>query len=142
MTPEVELIALNYIAYASRAPDPAADEFLASGFAAMLDLVEDDPSTAWEIIKFLIQHYEEADYYAPATTEAQRVIGLLAAGPLEDLLSSHGPAVIEEVERNALQDRRWAWALGGVWRFQMNEDIWQRVQRAADNTWWDRSAPK
>ena len=142
MTPEDELIALNYIAYAMRVPEPTAEEFSASGFGAMLHLVEDNPSTAWEIIKFLIEHYEEADYYATTKTDAQTVIGLLAAGPLEDLLSGHGPAFIEEVERNASQDRRWAWALGGVWQFQMNEDIWKRVQRAADNTWWEKSAPE
>ncbi|MCA8895110.1 MAG: hypothetical protein KDA48_07605 [Amphiplicatus sp.] len=133
---------MNYIAYASRVPEPAAEEFLADGFFAMLHLVEDDPSKAWKIIKFIIQHYGEADYYTTTKTEAQSVVGLLAAGPLEDLLSAHGPTFIEEVEQNASKDRRWAWALGGVWQFKMSKDIWERVQRAADNTWWERSVTK
>ena len=133
---------MNYIDYANRVSDQEKEESLVD-FIAMLHLVEDDPSTAWETIKFLIERYEEADYYAIAEeTEAHRVIGLLSAGPLEDLLSAHGPTFIDEAEQFASKDRRWAWALGGTWQCKMSEEIWRRVQQAADNTWWERRAAK
>jgi hypothetical protein len=45
-----------------------------------------------------------------------RVLANLAAGPLEDLLVYHGPAVIERVEALAAEDTVFSQLLSGVWR--------------------------
>ena len=90
----------------------------------------------------LVHSYSTESLYDldAAWTEAQKVIGLLAAGPLKDLLSTKGTSIIYDVEREARRDRRMAWALGGVWRFKMSDDVWTRVQIAADRSWWEHDA--
>jgi hypothetical protein len=52
----------------------------------------------------------------------------LAAGPVEDLLSRHGPDVIEAVERQARGDENFRTLLSGVWRSTIEEAVWERVQ--------------
>ena len=55
---------------------------------------------------------------------------LLAAGPLEDLLGFHGPAVIDEVEQLARENPILRGTLQGVLQFTMSEEIWARVVAA------------
>ncbi len=57
-----------------------------------------------------------------------KVTGILAAGPLEDLLSQHGPDHIDQVEDLARRDERFNHLLGGVWRLSMTDEVWARVQ--------------
>ncbi len=57
-----------------------------------------------------------------------RVLGNLAAGPLEDLLVYQGPAVIEKVEALATRDNRFRQLLAGVWRNRIAQDVWDRLQ--------------
>ncbi|QBB71000.1 hypothetical protein ELE36_11930 [Pseudolysobacter antarcticus] len=70
---------------------------------------------------------------AVADARVEPYLGLLAAGPLEDLLSCHGEAFIERVEAEALLNPRFARVLGSVWQFQMSDEVWTRVQKV-----WDR----
>jgi hypothetical protein len=84
-----------------------------------------------------VQSYPEDDLFSKRNPEARRVVGNLAAGPLEELLDRHGSLFIEAIEKEARSDRRMAWTLGGVWQSSMGNDIWARVQRAAgDNPYW------
>jgi len=62
-------------------------------------------------------------------------ISVLAAGPLEVLLSQHGPNFIERVESEAAKNARFNYLLGGVWRLGMTEDVWSRVKKARRETW-------
>jgi hypothetical protein len=63
------------------------------------------------------------------------VIGVLAAGPLEDLLARQGAEFIDRVEELARKDPKFNYLLGGVWRNKMTDDVWQRVQAARHETW-------
>ncbi len=137
MTNEPDQLASDWIAFARYDADKAPDQVFADGWA-LYDLVEDDPQTAWEVIKLVVRRYPEEDYYSHEKTEAQKVVGNLAAGPLEDLLSAQGPLIIEAVETEAQADRRMAWTLGGVWQHLMTDDIWARVQAVADDSFWSR----
>ena len=113
----------------------------ASGHLAqflLVDFPREEPDLTWDTIKLVMRSYSEADFYADTPTEAQKVCGVLAAGPVEDLLSFHGPRFIEKFEDEARRDRRMAWALGGAWCFEMTGEIWNRVQLAADHTYWER----
>jgi hypothetical protein len=56
------------------------------------------------------------------------IAGNLAAGPLEDLLSRWGPAVIEAVEAEARSVPQFRKMLGGLWRNVIREDVWDRIQ--------------
>jgi hypothetical protein len=103
-----------------------------------LGLPQEQPELTWETIRLVLHAYPEADFYAETETEAQIVCGVLAAGPVEDLLSFHGSRFIEKFEDEARHDRRMAWLLGGVWQFHITDEIWRRVELAADRSYWTR----
>ena len=137
MTSAVEKVASDWIAYARLGPGNAPEQVFADGWT-LVDLVWDDPGTAWQAIKAVVRHYQIDDYYSLDATEAQTVVGLLAAGPIEDLLSREGASFIDAIEAEAKADKRFAWALGGVWQSTTPDDIWSRVQRVADHSYWKR----
>jgi hypothetical protein len=135
MAKSAEQIVSDWVAYARyHSPAEEAPEQVQADAMDLGWLVEDEPEKAWEAIRQVIARYPEADLMAPERTEAQRVVGLLAAGPLEDFLALHGPDYIERVEDEAKRDPRMVWALGGAWKFTMTDDVWARVQRAALTT--------
>jgi hypothetical protein len=86
----------------------------------MYSLLEAFPELAWQLIAEMIER-------APSDAS----LGFLAASPLEDLLSEHGPAFIACVEQRAAESPKFRRALGKVWRLGMTDDVWQRVQQAA-----------
>jgi hypothetical protein len=59
------------------------------------------------------------------------LLGIWAAGPLEDLLALWGATFIDRFETLAIEDSSFRAALGMVWRNDIDEDVWERVQRAA-----------
>jgi hypothetical protein len=66
---------------------------------------------------------------------SERVISVLAAGPLEDLLARHGSIFIARVEELARQDQKFNFLLGGVWQNTMADEVWMRVQAARKEIW-------
>jgi hypothetical protein len=106
--------------------DPEEKDAFDWACMVVTDFAQDEPEKAWECIM-----------YAIARPEFEPHFGVLAASVLEDLLSFHGPAYIEKVESEAKSNHKFAFLLGGVWRFQMNDEIWERVQKAWDRRGWD-----
>jgi hypothetical protein len=96
------------------------------GFDEFDWVVREHPEHAWQCILATL-----------ADARAKPYLGILAAGPVEDLLSHHGSAFIERVENEARRNPNFAWLLGGVWRFQMTKEIWTRVQAVWDRRGWD-----
>jgi len=95
-------------------------------FDDVWELTRNQPEQAWQFI---------LDVWA--RDQSDKIISNLSAGTLEDLLSFHGPAVIERVERQAKTDPKFAFLLGGVWQCQMSDEIWARVQKVWDRRGWD-----
>lgn len=89
---------------------------------------------AWQVSAHLSEAYPDLALAFIVITLDRPVLdhvrALLAAGPLEDLLSFHGPAVIADVERLARQSAVFRSTLQGVWRFTMSDEIWERVVAA------------
>jgi hypothetical protein len=134
-------MAAKYVAH-HRRRDVEIDDQLAADAWALQYAVDDGAPVAWEAIKLVVQHYpmsellaepefEDRIEFGPPMNEAQYVVGLLAAGPIEDLLSYHGAHFIEQVEQTACADERMQWALGGVWQLTMTDEFYARVQLAA-----------
>lgn len=96
------------------------------GFDEFQWIVKEHPEHAWQGILATL-----------ADKRATPFLPILAAGPLEDLLSYHGQAFIERVEIEAKQNKDFAWLLGGVWQFEMSDEIWARVQAAWNRRGWD-----
>ena len=59
---------------------------------------------------------------------SDKMIAVLAAGPLEDLLDKRGEDFIDRIEELARKDPKFNDLLGCVWRTTMTEEVWQRVQ--------------
>jgi hypothetical protein len=87
-------------------------------------LAQEEPDTAWLLILEIL-----------ARTTDDHVMGNLAAGPLEDLITYHGAAVIERVELESRRNPRFRKLLGGVWRNDTPPEIWSRVEAAQGETW-------
>ncbi|HED35053.1 MAG TPA: hypothetical protein ENJ08_12715 [Gammaproteobacteria bacterium] len=64
-----------------------------------------------------------------------KVAGVLAAGPLEDLLAKKGEFYINEIETLSRQDPKFKDLLGGVWQNEMSESLWQRVCKTRGVPW-------
>ena len=63
-----------------------------------------------------------------------KVLGVLAAGPLEDLIDDHGPEYIGHIETEARRNASFRQLLGGVWKSSTPE-VWARVQKARGELW-------
>ena len=61
-------------------------------------------------------------------TDDQRVLGSLAAGPLEDFLGVHGEAYVDTIHTLALEYRRLREVLDGVWQGAMPKQVWHRIE--------------
>jgi hypothetical protein len=66
---------------------------------------------------------------------SDKVIGVLTAGPVEDLLAKRGVEFIDRIEELARKDPKFNYLLGGVWRNAMSEEVWQRVQAIRNHVW-------
>jgi len=84
----------------------------------MQEILESAPEVAWEIVAELIERAPSED-----------ALGYFAAGPLEDLLSDHGPLFIDRIESLAKRQPKLVRALRGVYRMRTTDDVWNRVQR-------------
>jgi hypothetical protein len=84
-------------------------------------LIEDRPDEAWERILALVAQAREES------------LGYVGAGPLEDLLSSHGQAFIGRVEVAAANDPRFAACLATVLgHARFEPSVYERVQQAVE----------
>jgi hypothetical protein len=94
------------------------------GELILFDECHEEPEIAWQTIIAISER--------PLSPEQD---ALLAAGPLEDLLSFHGASFIERVELEAGRNPKFNHLLGGVWKCCMTDDIWNRVQKARREVW-------
>ena len=83
-------------------------------------LIDTQPENAWDFIQALVER---------ATDDALDWVG---AGPLEDLLCEHGPALIDRVERLATTNARFRKCLTSVWgENRMEPSTYARMKTAA-----------
>jgi hypothetical protein len=81
-------------------------------------LTRSEPEEAWSAILAVI-----------AATDDEYTLGMLAAGPFEDLIDAHGQAFVTRIEQKAIEDSRFRSVLQGVWRSSTPE-VWERIERA------------
>lgn len=110
----------EWVSSSQRDEDKAGDLI---GFDEFNWLVQDYPELAWEAL-----------LVALTQPRMEPHLGLLAAGPLEDLLSEHGERWIERVESEAYKNPHFARMLGEVWQSTMKKEIRDRVQKAFDSS--------
>ena len=108
--------------------DELVSRFLSREDISMIDSIvppDDDAESVWSAILHLMQH---------DLSDEQR--SWLAAGPIESLLAWHGTQFIDRIEAEAKRSPAFVHVLGGVWRQDMPDDIWQRVESARGGKVW------
>jgi hypothetical protein len=65
---------------------------------------------------------------------SQNVIGMLAAGPLEDLIQEWGELFVDRIELEARRNPAFRHLLGGVWESSTPE-VWARIEKARGTSW-------
>ena len=55
------------------------------------------------------------------------VLGVLAAGALEDFLVGAGEEYYEEISELARKDQKFKHLLGGVWQNEMSPEFWSKI---------------
>lgn len=86
----------------------------------LYELCETAPRDALDLINYVVN-----------STDDEFLLANLAAGPVEELLCFHGQLLIEEIERTASTSYKFRSLLRNVWKNEINEQVWERVQRAA-----------
>lgn len=105
------------------------------------DKANPEHSSYWAVEKFLDLSDENPELCFKAILQIlhrepnEKVIGILAAGPLEDLIEDHGTDFISEIESEARLNPAFRHLLGGVWECT-NPEIWNRVLKARNNKSW------
>lgn len=89
------------------------------------DLVGNDPLAALELVKAIL-----------AIESDQNVLGLLAAGMLEDLLPDENGPVIDAVVAEAGRNPRFRDLLCGVWFYGMSPEVTERLEKARGEVPW------
>jgi len=59
------------------------------------------------------------------------LIGVLAAGPLEDLIKLHAPTIVDEIEIEARRNESFRKALAGTWIWDIDPIVFERIEHAA-----------
>lgn len=75
------------------------------------------PEQQWEFVVEAVQLAKNDD-----------MLGHIAAGPAECLLSRHGIETISLFEKRAREDRKFARMLTGIWKHLMSDEVWERVE--------------
>lgn len=80
-----------------------------------MDFIQSDPERAWDAILSVARR-----------RPSEKVLGMLAAGPLEDLVDQHGEAFIDRIEKEASSDPEFKRMLQQVWE-SGSPEVWARV---------------
>lgn len=109
-----------YIAYQSNY-DYKSDKQSDQNFWSVMKFFEqmpDKPQLCWKAILEILNRNPQ-----------EKVLGVLAAGPLENLIEDHGSDFIEEIEKEANQNPDFKLLLNGVWESSTPE-VWERILKA------------
>lgn len=87
-------------------------------FSYLDDLRDEDAERIWKIINEIID-----------IDASEWVLSNLAAGPVEDLLVDHGEKFINRLEEKVKGDNRFKTIIKGIWKNEIPEPIWKRVQK-------------
>ena len=108
--------------------DPPEDDPDFWSYCDFSDLIQEKPEDAWLIILEILSR-----------DNSETIVEILSAGPLEDLLATHGDGFIDRVEGEARKNPQFASLLGGVWQNAMSDELYSRVRSAWNRSEWDGS---
>jgi len=86
----------------------------------VMHLVKNEPGEAWPVILDLVENAPD-----------DKVLGVIAAGEIEDFIMAHAPEFIDRIEAEARDNVRFKEALAGIWIMRLQPDLFDRVEKAA-----------
>jgi hypothetical protein len=105
--------------------DKEKDEHWSELFDFQSELVTNDPLEALELVKAILEIEDNPN-----------VLGLLAAGLLEDLIPSQDSPVVDAVVAEAERNPRFRHLLGGVWFYSMSPEVAEKLEKARGGERW------
>ena len=121
----------------SRSPDAIAEEWLlkwSTGKAVKdadsaldFELPREQPDLALAAILKVLERID--------TTGPNEVLGVLAAGPLEDLLNYNGDHVVDQLDLQARRDPSFRLLLNGVWDSSIAPEVLFKLAKYRGNRW-------
>ncbi len=87
----------------------------------LLNLEYDDPELLWQIILKILKH-----------KDAQKVLGILGAMPLEGLMCKYGEKIIERIEIEANQNELLRECMKSVWLDSNDTPVYKRFYDIAE----------
>jgi hypothetical protein len=119
-------LARVWIEMTARSPrEKLMDDNAARLFDWQGDLVRDDPDRALALIREVLRQEPH-----PA------ILGVLAAGLLEDLIPAQEGPVFDAIEAEAQANPRFRHLLGGVWFSSMSPAVVARLEKVTDRSRW------
>lgn len=109
---EIDYLANAWVAFAHASEGSRERKELLWAHEALRGMCLESPDEAWDAILAVLAREPDPQKLAS-----------LAAGPLQDLLVHHGPAMIQRVEKRAEADRAFATLLGRVRNNDNKHDI-------------------
>lgn len=70
-----------------------------------------------------------------AKDSSDPIMEILAAGPLESLLVTHGSIVVEDVTQLAASNPAFKELLGGVWKAGIDSKVWEQLEKLRSSAW-------
>jgi hypothetical protein len=117
-------LANAYVRYALAEEESDEKEETLWAFMEFVRLIRTDPSGAWTVVKQVL-----------AIDSSSGIMEAVSAGLVEELLVTHGPAIISTIERDAGQNKLIAEMLGGVWESDMDRNVWKKVEKIRSRRW-------
>lgn len=121
---EIQALARAWIAHEMAGRNSAARERWLWASDRLSELPFEAPEQCWEVIQEIFR-LEKSDL----------ILSNLAAGPIEELLSYHGDALIDRIESLARSDPQFSRTLGNVWQNRIPDHVWKRVRQVAGPSW-------
>lgn len=115
----------DWVAFQYTADDAPERGPLWPAWVAVDTMIRESPEEAWRFV-----------LAAMNLDSSMFLLSNLAAGPLEELLVYHGSEIIERVELEAKANPNFALLLGGVWKSEISDEVWRRVELAANRSAW------
>ncbi len=94
-------------------------------FDLQSELVGSDPLGALDLVKAILEIEDNPN-----------VLGLLAAGMLEDLIPEQDGPVVDAVVTEAERNPKFRRLLGGVWFYGMSPEVTERLEKARGEVGW------
>lgn len=123
---EIEDIAEEWFKVWSDGKTPAVGDGVSESILDW-DLPREQPEKCLDIILVVLEKIKNQP--------DNKLLSILAAGPLEDLLHENGEKVVNRVETNARKNPLFRKLLNGVWDSEVNESVKNQLSKYMKERW-------